>query len=136
MAIVDIKHTQTIEEMLKDGGGSDIGLPVVTLTRHNDQSFTCDKTYEELTVYEGLFQVIVKVVTEDGTLVGANIGEVGSSYDEEHDLDSVDLINKIIYWDYASAFMRCDTSKVHIYNNNTVGFSGTSVYWSATEITD
>ncbi len=142
MAIVDKTHSQTIEEAFSQvaeggsGGGSDIGLPVVILTLHNDQSITCDKTYEELMAYEGGAQCIVKAVTEDGTLVSATIVEVGSSYDEENNLNSADLVAKIIYWDYAAALMRCHTSKTHIYENNTVGFSETSVYWSATEVVD
>lgn len=52
MAIVDIKHTQTIEEMLRDGGGSggdNRFLITATLTGGSgDSVWTMDKTFNEI----------------------------------------------------------------------------------------
>lgn len=52
MAIVDIKHTQTIEEMLRDGGGSggdNRFLITATFTGEpGDSVWTMDKTFNEI----------------------------------------------------------------------------------------
>lgn len=140
MAIVDIKHVQTIEEAFKSvgEGGSSFGLPVVTLTKHSDDSITADKTFEDLIGYieNNQRQAIMKIVAEDGTALTTAITQVGSFIDHTLQMEAAILMDTMVYWDEDSNLMRMFVTHYNIFEDNHISISHVYTYWTGTKEED
>ena len=79
MAIVDVKHTQTIEEMLRDGGGSGGEIvskfvPLICYTAINDGGFVKEYTgIHDTNVYYTFDEMRELLVSSKGMLFAIDI---------------------------------------------------------------